>query len=419
MPRSIVEASSAASAAPPPFRTRFVADGPQGDPPGWVAWPVERAPSPASAAERRSWTTPSATPAGDQRDRLLRDALHVERARDRQRAAGRVVERDRRSRDARAEPARQRPAALGVRQAVVRERRRGTRAAARPPRARARPDRSPGPSSASGSGATFDADRRASVRRVDRGRRPPGVDGVAAAPVAIAADDLHERVAHPIVQPQPARRGDRGLDVARAPDAERLQPMVAGHGERVAQRGGAPARDPAGPSRRRSRRGRTAARAAAEPGCVPGPRARGGRRGGLRPPRRDAQRVVVEAVRRGDRGVPVAQAEDLHARVVDRRRLGRRRAREPRHQRSLADDRDLRVVARKRERALRDLERALRHVHATPTWTLRKRAGAAPWDTRIDCPGSPLPQLHRPTSRHSEAEQTASRLPQKRGVIPA
>ncbi len=64
-------------------------------------------------------------------------------------------------------------------------------------------------------------------------------------------------------------------------------------------------------------------------------------------------------------------------------------------------------------------KRALRRFHATPTSTSRKRAGAAPWDTRIDWPGSPLPQLHRPTSRHSGAEQTASRLPQKRGVMPA
>ena len=122
MPRSIVDASSAAPAAPPPCSTRFVGEGPHGEPPGWVACPVDRAPAPASAAELRSWTTASATPPAMSATRRLRDALHVERARQRQRGGGRVVEADQRRRDLRAEPARERAAALGVGEAVVRER---------------------------------------------------------------------------------------------------------------------------------------------------------------------------------------------------------------------------------------------------------------------------------------------------------
>ena len=65
--------------------------------------------------------------------------------------------------------------------------------------------------------------------------------------------------------------------------------------------------------------------------------------------------------------------------------------------------------------ALRDLE----GVHATPTCTSRKRAGAVPWDTRITWPGSPLPQSSREIMRHSAGEQTASQLPQNSGVTPA
>ncbi len=65
--------------------------------------------------------------------------------------------------------------------------------------------------------------------------------------------------------------------------------------------------------------------------------------------------------------------------------------------------------------ALRDLER----VHATPTCTSRKRAGAVPWDTRITWPGSPFPQSSSEISCQSSAEQTASQLPQNSGVTPA
>ena len=114
----------------------------------------------------------------------------------------------------------------------------------------------------------------------------------------------------------------------------------------------------------------------------------------------------------------VDEREDRHDRVVDRRRLGRRAAREARQQRALALDARLDrvgLVAGDGERALGDLRQAR---HAGRTVTSRKRAGAAPWLTAIACPGSPLPQFVRPQSCHSERSQTASSPPQKRGVIP-
>ena len=277
--------------------------------------------------------------------------------------------------------------------------------------------------------------------RVERRRGARRVHGVAAAAVAVAAEDLHERVADAVVQAHPGARGDRGLDVARGPHAERLERVVAGDREGVAQRGGRALRVQAGGvlveavvlARRRGpgearlsagRRGLGEAGVPAAGGGRPGEprvgaraRARRGQRGGFGVGGRRTQGVLVEPVRRGHRDVPVAHAEDLDARVVDRGRLRRRRAREARHQRALAHDRDLRVGARERKRALGDRDRI--GAHATPTSTSRKRAGAAPCETRITWPGSPLPQLPRPRSRHSDAEQTASRPPQKRGVIPA
>ena len=55
MPRSIGRASSASSAAPPPMRTRFVGPGPQGEPPGAVAWPVEY----RSVSADDAWLSPA------------------------------------------------------------------------------------------------------------------------------------------------------------------------------------------------------------------------------------------------------------------------------------------------------------------------------------------------------------------------
>ena len=55
---------------------------------------------------------------------------------------------------------------------------------------------------------------------------------------------------------------------------------------------------------------------------------------------------------------------------------------------------------------------------ALPIVTSRKRAGAAPWPTCIDCMGSPLPHVETPQRRQSSAPQMASQEPQKRGVMP-
>ncbi len=108
-------------------------------------------------------------------------------------------------------------------------------------------------------------------------------------------------------------------------------------------------------------------------------------------------------------------------------RLGRLRAREAGQQRALARDRDLRVARAEGQRPLGKRECLVTATaasrrgrrHATPTWTPRKRAGAAPWDTCMTWPGSPLPQFISPQSAQAPEEQTASSEPQKRGVTPA
>jgi hypothetical protein len=53
------------------------------------------------------------------------------------------------------------------------------------------------------------------------------------------------------------------------------------------------------------------------------------------------------------------------------------------------------VALRRGDGLLGEVERA-HHAGATPTWTLRNRAGAAPWLTCACWPGWPLPQLVRP-----------------------
>ena len=55
---------------------------------------------------------------------------------------------------------------------------------------------------------------------------------------------------------------------------------------------------------------------------------------------------------------------------------------------------------------------------AGSTRTLRKRHGAAPWPTCIDCDGWPLPQFTTPNICHSEGPATASHDPQNSGVWP-
>ena len=115
--------------------------------------------------------------------------------------------------------------------------------------------------------------------------------------------------------------------------------------------------------------------------------------------------------------MPVAHDRELQFEVVHRGGLGGARGREAQHQRSLANGggEGVRIRAGGFERARRQLRRG----HATPTCTSRKRAGAAPCETRMTCPGSPLPQSMKETSSHSDGEQTASQPAQNAGVVPA
>ena len=116
----------------------------------------------------------------------------------------------------------------------------------------------------------------------------------------------------------------------------------------------------------------------------------------------------------------VAHDEDLDRGVLDSVAcVGAERAKRD-MQRALAHDRDLRLgrpAARASARSA--ISSGGDSAHATPTWTSRKRAGAVPCETRMTWPGSPLPQLPTPHSRHSAAEQTASRPLQNVGVTPA
>jgi len=119
--------------------------------------------------------------------------------------------------------------------------------------------------------------------------------------------------------------------------------------------------------------------------------------------------------------VSLADHRELKRQIVDPGRLRRPRAREAEHERALGGGGGLCAVALAYgcECAPRKLGAGLGHRYATPTATSRNRAGAVPCETRIICPGSPLPQLTTPHSRHSGAEQTASSPAQNSGVTPA
>ena len=126
------------------------------------------------------------------------------------------------------------------------------------------------------------------------------------------------------------------------------------------------------------------------------------------------QAVAVDAVRRRSAHVASTHHRQLHGHIVDRRGLRRAVGREAQHDAALAHHPGETVAVEAASRQLSDLQRA----HATPTSTLRKRAGAEPCDTCIIWPGSPLPQSSSEVRRHSGAEQTASQLPQNSGVTP-
>jgi hypothetical protein len=125
-----------------------------------------------------------------------------------------------------------------------------------------------------------------------------------------------------------------------------------------------------------ARRERPAAPATVpKPGCTP----RGRFGGHLGTPRALGERLLAAVVRRGAAHVTVARDRQLHGHVVDGRRLRRAVVGESQRQRALAGDVGQGVAAHGGDGPLGQRER----VHATPTWTSRKRAGAHPCDTRI------------------------------------
>jgi hypothetical protein len=260
---------------------------------------------------------------------------------------------------------------------------------------------------------------RAGVEVARRGRR---ADAPAGAAGRVAGDDLEVRVGCGVVRAHTRAGRDRRFDVPGRPQPERLEVALRAGVERGAQRGA---------GERGVERGRGQVEALVRSGRLRfgQPRVVAGTGGDRRrarrvrgPPGGEAQALVGVVVRARDARVTVVDAQEHHRRVVDRGGLGGARAGEAREQRPLADDGRLRVAAAEvAERALGQVEDALggEGRHATPTWTSRKRAGAAPCETAMTWPGSPLPQFVRPQARQAPGPATASSEPQKRGVMPA
>jgi len=115
-----------------------------------------------------------------------------------------------------------------------------------------------------------------------------------------------------------------------------------------------------------------------------------------RPERELAEAIVVDQVGSGRTdAVPTDHAQE-DADVLDQSRLVHLRSGKSCEARVLGlDDRFGAVALRRGDCSLSEVDRA-RHDGATPTWTFRNRAGAAPWLTCACWPGCPLPQLVRP-----------------------
>src|SRR5205085_9044022 len=109
-----------------------------------------------------------------------------------------------------------------------------------------------------------------------------------------------------------------------------------------------------------------------------------------------AEALIVDPVGRSSaRTIPADDAKE-DADVLDQGRLMYLRSGKAREARSFAlDNRFDAVTLRRGDCALGQVERA-DHEGATPTWTLRNLAGAAPWLTCACWPGCPFPQLVRP-----------------------
>src|SRR5439155_258562 len=144
---------------------------------------------------------------------------------------------------------------------------------------------------------------------------------------------------------------------------------------------------------------------------------RDGAVGGLSGTARElSQSVGLDAIRRGDSDLAVADDAERDDDVVDQRRLMDLAAGEPRKARALRQDDRLGLVARGGvDRVLRDGQSAHDLI---PTCTPRNRAGDVPCETCAPCPGCPLPQFVTPCSTHSSGPATPSSEPQKTGVIP-
>ncbi len=211
--------------------------GPSGAPPGASAWPVDSAP--ASAALRVSWTTRCATPSWISGSGALGTPSASNGARQRGGKARRVGQVDRRRRDARAQAAGERPAVLGVREAVEGD---------RPEQVEQRPDGVGLEHHRVVAGSQHrrlggDGRRACGTLgqgpRIEPGGRDRAAGGVAAATAArVDADHLHEGVGE-AVDGQCVARGDRGLHLAGGPDAVGLQAGRAGGVEGGRQRGAA------------------------------------------------------------------------------------------------------------------------------------------------------------------------------------
>jgi hypothetical protein len=115
-----------------------------------------------------------------------------------------------------------------------------------------------------------------------------------------------------------------------------------------------------------------------------------------RPERELAEAIVVDQVGSGRADAVPADHAQEDADVLDQSRLVHLRSGKSREARVLGlDDRFGAVALRRGNCPLGEVDRA-RHDGATPTWTFRNRAGAAPWLTCACWPGCPLPQLVRP-----------------------